>query len=72
MEASLGSWLRSEGVTEETMKVLTEEEVISMDILCALKEEHFSLLLPKLKVGQHALLLKLHRHSSTDLEVSCI
>ena len=32
---------------------------MTMDIFIVLKEEHFERLLPKVKVGQHAQLLKL-------------
>ena len=40
---------------------MNEEVVhVSTEIFLALKDQHFTKLLPNLKVGQHALLLKLH------------
>ena len=68
MEISFADYLHAEGLSEEAVAVLTQEEIISLEVFHALKQEHFTRLLPKLKVGQHALLLKLHR----DCEVSCL
>ena len=56
--------LRSAGVSEEALQVLGDEEILTMTIFSSLREEHFERLLPKLKVGQHALLLKLWDESS--------
>ena len=47
------------GIDEGTIEILQEEMVMTMDIFIVLKEEHFERLLPKVKVGQHAQLLKL-------------
>ena len=51
--------LRSAGVSEEALQVLEDEEILTLAIFSSLREEHFERLLPKLKLGQHALLLKL-------------
>ena len=56
MEASLKRELASAGITEGTVSVL-EELILSSTIFYSLHEEHFEMLLPRLKVGQHALLL---------------
>ena len=56
---SLELFLAEEPVSEETKKVLLEEGIVSKTIFLSLREEHFERLLPKLKVGQHALLLKI-------------
>ena len=47
------------GVSEDTKKVLLDEGIVSKAIFSSLREEHFERLLPRLKVGQHALLLKI-------------
>ena len=60
MDNSLFKYFISEGVTSETIESLIAEEVLTTEIFLALKEQHFEKLLPNLKVGQHALLLKLH------------
>ena len=46
-------------VTEDTKQVLVEEGITSKRVFSSLREEHFEKLLPKLKVGQHALLLRI-------------
>ena len=66
MDSTLEKFLEDSavGVTEETKKVLVDEGIVSKSIFSSLREEHFERLLPKLKVGQHALLLKIWDHSS--------
>ena len=71
METSLYDFLYKEGITKKTIDVLMEEEIVSLDIFAALKEQHFQLLLPKLRVGQHALVCRLHtKHAKRYPEVS--
>ena len=59
MDASLQSLLKSSGISEDSISVLEEEGVVSLAILTSLREEHFEKLLPNLKVGQHALIMKI-------------
>ena len=59
MDSALKSLLNSAKISEETCVLLEEEGVIFLDVFSSLREEHFERLLPKLKVGQHALLMKL-------------
>ena len=59
MDSKLKVALSNGGINEDTMEILQEEMVRSVDIFVVLKEEHFEKLLPKLKVGQHAQLLKI-------------
>ena len=47
------------GVSRETKQVLVDEGIVSKFIFWSLREEHFERLLSKLKVGQHAILLKI-------------
>ena len=60
MDSALEGFLEAyaSGVSEETKKVLLDEGIVSQSIFSSLREEHFERLLPKLKVGQHALLLR--------------
>ena len=52
------------GVSEEAIAVLEEELVLNTVVFSCLREEHFEKLLPKLKVGDHAALLKVWDNSS--------
>ena len=56
MERVLQNRLSVEGITTHTMKVLEEEEIISLRTFSYLKKEHFEALSKKVKLGQHALL----------------
>ena len=57
MEKSFKSKLLSEGVN--TIKVLEEEEVFTLETFCALKVSHLEALAkPAVKIGQHAILYK--------------
>ena len=51
--------LSTTGVGEAGITVLEEESVLNMSVVVSLREEHFEKLLLKLKVGEHATLLKL-------------
>ena len=52
MDGKLKVALSNGGINKDTMEILQEEMVRSVDIFVVLKEEHFEKLLPKLKVGQ--------------------
>ena len=58
MDDTLTSVLRAGRICDDTVKVM-EEGVVSLAIFSSLREEHFEKLLPKLRVGQHAMLLRL-------------
>ena len=60
MDNSLFKYFTSEGVTAETIEELVKEEIVTTEIFLSLKDQHFTRLLPNLKVGQHALIYKLH------------
>lgn len=47
------------GLGENTISILADEAVFSMDVFRHLRDEHFEKLLPKLAVGDHAILLQL-------------
>ena len=59
MDSTLTDCLKKGAINEQTIGVLEEEMVRTMETFILLKEEHFERLLPRLKVGQHAQLLKL-------------
>ena len=59
METNFKSYLSKAGLSEAAIAVLEEEVVVTFVIFQSLREEHFERLLPRLKVGQHALLLKM-------------
>ena len=60
--------LRNEGVSDETIDILVEEEIRTVNVFTSLGEEHFRKLLPKMKVGHHALLIKLwDKYNSTEV-----
>ena len=69
MEASLKRELASAGIMEGVVSVLEEELILSSTIFYSLREEHFEKLLPRLKVGQRALLLRLWDSSNLCAEV---
>ena len=54
------------------MTVLVDEQIISFAVFNSLREEHFEKLLPRLKVGQHALLYKLWDVEVKWTDLSCI
>ena len=58
MEPTFRRFLATCGITDTTQVVLEEESVFNMSVFLSLREEHFERLLPKLKVGQHATLMK--------------
>ncbi len=59
MQDSIIIMLRNVGLTDETISVIKDEMILTIDIFKSLEREHFSQLLPKLKVGQHSLLVQL-------------
>ena len=56
LEAALKTILQSTGISEDTTTVLQEERVTTLTVSSSLREEQ---LLMELKVGQHAVLMKL-------------
>ena len=58
MEKDLHSTLSLAGVVTDSLIVLEEERVTTLKVFKSLREEHFARLLPKMSVGQHALLVK--------------
>ena len=59
MDANFRCLLSSSGMTDDSLSVLEEENVLNMKVFVSLREEHFEKLLPKLTVGDHAVLWKL-------------
>ena len=59
MDDTLTSVLPARRISDDTVKVMEEEGVVSLAIFSSLREEHFEKLLPKLTVGQHAMVLRL-------------
>ena len=57
MERELEELLNLAGAHKDTLSVLEKENVFSLSIFKALRDEHFGRLLPKMTVGQHVLLL---------------
>ena len=62
--ADLKSYLQSSGVSEAAIALLEDELVLNMGVFTSLREEHFENLLPKLKVGEHAALLRVFESSA--------
>ena len=56
LEEALKTILQSTGISEDTTTVLQEERVTTLTVSSSLREEQ---LLMELKVGQHAVLMKL-------------
>lgn len=57
--AQISFFFTSSGIAKSILTLLKEENVSNMTIFVSLREEHFEILLPKLTVGDHAVLLKL-------------
>lgn len=58
-EISLKSYLLDCGITKETVDILEQECIESIDAFTSLNKDHWKYLQSKLRLGQHALLLKL-------------
>ena len=58
--------LSGAGLGEGALSILSDEAVFTMDVFQRLREEHFEKLLPKLTVGDHAILLQL-RDTKTSM-----
>ena len=56
MDAELYGILSVNGVTDATMNILVNEEITTTHVMGALEEQHLDQLLPKLPVGQHAVI----------------
>ncbi|CAI8030351.1 hypothetical protein GBAR_LOCUS17213 [Geodia barretti] len=59
MEPKFRFVLSTCGITDTSITVLEDVNVSSMTVFVSLREEHFEKLLPRLTVGDHAVLLKL-------------
>ncbi len=75
--AEFRQYLSDCGLTDESIAVLSGEMVVEESVLIKLERDHIFQLLPAMKVGQHALLLKLWKtmkdkpqlHSRVSLQV---
>ena len=59
MDSGFDNFLSTSGVSGRTKTVLIEQGIVNKSVFSSLREEHFEKLLPKLTLGQHALLMKL-------------
>ena len=59
MEGSLHDLLVKSGVNSSTIDILESEMIVTKEIFFSLGDSHFQHILPKLKVGQLALLLNI-------------
>ena len=57
MESGFRDVLQRAGVTSATIAILDNEMILTEDIFYSLSETHFQHILPRIKIGQHALLL---------------
>ena len=64
MDQAFADHLKHSGLSDNTLDILKEEAVVSEKIFKLLHKEHLQLLLPKLPVGQHAVLYSLWQESS--------
>ena len=49
--------LSNREVSSETIVVLKSQDIKNKSVFLSLREEHFASLLPKVKIGEHAILL---------------
>ena len=66
MEEDLRTRLSTQGITRCTLDTLEEELITTTKVFCLLKEEHLRKLFPKLKVGQHALLINIWKEYTNE------
>ena len=59
MEPNFGRFISASGIGQGGLATLEEENVLTSGVFTSLREEHFEKLLPLLKIGEHATLLKL-------------
>ena len=59
MDPDFRAVLSGAGLGEGALSTLQDEAVFSIHVFQRLREEHFERLLPKLTVGEHAILLQL-------------
>ncbi len=69
MDEKFSSFLSSSGILISTLNVLIQEQISSETIFKSLRSQHFDILLPKMSVGQHALLLTLWNTERDDDDV---
>ena len=72
MEVSFRDFLCKEGIKENTLIVLEEEQINTKEVFCLLQSDHFEKLLTKMTLRQHAKLIKIWKNCSTTLDyISC-
>ena len=72
MDSDFLQYLDSNNITEGTQQVLREELINTRTLFGSLEKQHFDKLLPKLKVGQHALLLQLWTTELSERKVRSV
>ena len=70
MESSLINILEQFGISKATIEILKEEAITSIQVFTSLQEQHMHNLLSKIKIGQHAMLLKAWKQQTALHEVS--
>ena len=66
MEKSLQDLLQSSNISITTIETLKEEQILTLETFLSLERDHFSSLRSRIKIGQHALLLRLW-HNKTSV-----
>ena len=64
MEKEFLEWLEGNGITSTTSAILIEEDIATKDIFYSLGHDHFNALSKRLKIGQHAVLVKMWENVS--------
>ncbi len=63
--------LESGGIGESTVDVLMNEDILTKRTFTLLHEEHLQRLLPKLTIGQHAIVTFLWQRAAMESEGIC-
>lgn len=68
MDISFKDFLVMEGIREETVLVLEEQQINTKEVFCLLETDHFEKMMSKdlMTLGQHAKLKKLWKNSSLE------
>ena len=70
MDKPFSSLLQTYKISPATADILKDEQILTLETILSLEEEHFTILAKKLKVGQHALLQCLwHRQRKNNVRV---
>ena len=64
MEKEFLEWLEGNGITSTTSAILVKEDIVTKDIFYSLGHDHFNVLSKRLKIGQHAVLVKMWENVS--------